>query len=70
MPDAYFRAREQLLALQDRLGAFNRFAPAERERLRDLRRQVHRLFQQGKFDEVLAALDAHAREVARLERRS
>jgi hypothetical protein len=70
MPDAYFRAREQLLALVDRIGAFNRFAPAERERLRDLRRQAHRLFQQGKFDEVLATLDAHEREVARLERRS
>jgi hypothetical protein len=68
MPDVYLQARERLLALADQLPRFGAFPAADRERLRESRREAHRLFQTGKFDEVLAVLDAHAREVARLEK--
>jgi hypothetical protein len=67
MPDAYFKGRAELLGMQDRLRSFDRFTPEERVRLREFRRQAHRLFQEGRFDEALGKLDEHERALKKLE---
>ncbi len=66
MPEEYFRAREQLLGTAEGLRRLASLPAETRERLRGMRRDGHRLFQEGRFAESLATFERHAHEVARL----
>jgi hypothetical protein len=66
MPEQYSRAREGLRTLAEQLGGLEDLPAGTREALREIRREAHRLFQENKWDDALAALERHSREVERL----
>lgn len=66
MPEEYLQARELILSTQQRLPQLQSLAPQTAGRLRNIRREGHRLFQEGRFAEALARFQFHARELDKL----
>jgi D-arabinan exo alpha-(1,3)/(1,5)-arabinofuranosidase (non-reducing end) len=66
MPEEYFKARTLLFSTQDQLGKLDRLSSDVKERLRNIRRDGHRLFQEGQFARALEKFEYHAREARKL----
>jgi hypothetical protein len=68
MPAEYFKAREMLLSTQEQLHRLDGFPPDVREKMREMRKKGHRLFQDRQYSEALAVFEQHAKELDRLTR--
>jgi hypothetical protein len=66
MPQEYFKARTLLFSSQDQLATLDRLAPEVKERLRNIRREGHRLFQAGQFARSLEKFEYHAGEARKV----
>jgi hypothetical protein len=66
MPEVYYRANDAMLSARALLDALNVLPAETKERLRSLRREGNRLFDEGRYEEAMAKFEEHLKEVKRL----